>query len=80
MVEEVTDEKTIIDKAVRKQPQAYDAPKLLKEAKAVKLADNTAILQDVIDAPPENWILARRIEYLDWTEKVVAGCRETNAR
>ena len=31
------------------------------------------------DAPPANWDRARRIDYLDWTEKVVAGCRGTNA-
>jgi guanosine-3',5'-bis(diphosphate) 3'-pyrophosphohydrolase len=32
----------------------------------------------VIEHPPPHWPLARRIEYLDWTEKVVAGCRGTN--
>ena len=37
------------------------------------------LVQDVTDTPPANWDLMRRIDYLDWTEKVVAGCRGTNA-
>jgi (p)ppGpp synthase/HD superfamily hydrolase len=77
VVEEVTDDKSL-EKAVRKQLQADHAPKLSKEAKAIKLADKIANVQDVTDAPPANWDLARRIDYLDWTEKVVAGCRGTN--
>jgi GTP diphosphokinase / guanosine-3',5'-bis(diphosphate) 3'-diphosphatase len=35
-------------------------------------------VQDVTDAPPADWDLTRRIGYLDWTERVVAGCRGTN--
>jgi hypothetical protein len=31
-----------------------------------------------MESPPPDWPLARRIEYLDWTEKVVDGCRGTN--
>lgn len=78
VVEEVTDDKSL-DKAVRKQRQIDHAPKISREAKAIKLGDKIANVQDVTDAPPANWDLARRIEYLDWTEKVVAGCRGTNA-
>jgi (p)ppGpp synthase/HD superfamily hydrolase len=78
VVEEMTDDKSL-EKAVRKQLQADHAHKLSKEAKAIKLADKIANVQDVTDAPPANWDRARRIDYLDWTEKVVAGCRGTNA-
>ena len=77
VVEEVTDDKSL-EKADRKQRQIDHAPHLSKEAKAIKLADKIANVQDVTDAPPANWDLARRIKYLDWTEKVVAGCRGTN--
>jgi hypothetical protein len=35
-------------------------------------------VQDVTDAPPATWNQTRRLDYLDWTEKVVAGCRGTN--
>ena len=78
VVEEMTDDKSL-DKAVRKQRQMDHAPNLSKRAKAIKLADKIANVQDVTDAPPANWDRARRIDYLDWTEKVVAGCRGTNA-
>lgn len=33
----------------------------------------------VTNAPPADWPLVRRLEYLDWTEKVVKGCRGCNA-
>ena len=78
LVEEVTDDKSL-DKADRKQRQIDHAPHLSARAKTIKLADKIANVLDVTDAPPANWDLARRIDYLDWTEKVVAGCRGTNA-
>ena len=78
VVEEVTDNKKL-KKAARKQRQIDHAPTLSKRAKTIKLADKIANVQDVTDAPPADWDLARRIAYLDWTEKVVAGCRGTNA-
>ena len=78
VVEEMTDDKSL-DKAVRKQLQVDHAPHLSSRAKAIKLADKIANVQDVTDTPPAKWDLARRIDYLDWTEKVVAGCRGTNA-
>jgi (p)ppGpp synthase/HD superfamily hydrolase len=78
VVEEVTDNKSL-EKAVRKQRQIDHAPDLSKRAKTIKLADKIANVQDVIDAPPAHWELARRIGYLEWTENVVAGCRGTNA-
>ena len=78
VVEEMTDDKTL-DKAVRKQLQIEHAPHLFRRAKAITLADKIANVRDVRECPPPDWSLARRIEYLDWTEKVVAGCRGTNA-
>ena len=77
VVEEMTDDKTL-DKAVRKQLQIEHAPHLSRRAKAIKLADKIANVRDVMESPPPDWPLARRIEYLDWTDKVVAGCRGTN--
>jgi (p)ppGpp synthase/HD superfamily hydrolase len=76
-VEEMTDDKTL-DKAVRKQLQIDHAPHLYHRAKAIKLADKIANVRDVMASPPADWPLARRIEYLDWTEEVVAGCRGAN--
>jgi guanosine-3',5'-bis(diphosphate) 3'-pyrophosphohydrolase len=77
LVEEVTDDKTL-EKAVRKQLQIEHAPHLTPGAKAIKLADKIENTRDLIESPPADWSLARRIEYLDWAEKVVAGCRGTN--
>jgi len=77
-VMEVTDDKSR-KKADRKQLQIDHAPTLSGAAKAIKLADKIANVGDVTRNPPPDWPLARRIDYLDWTEKVVAGCRGTNA-
>lgn len=77
VVEEMTDDKSLA-KAERKRLQIEHAPRLSRRAKAIKLADKIANVQDVVDNPPASWPVARRIEYLDWTEKVVAGCRGTN--
>jgi len=52
------------------------ASHLASRAKAIKLADKIANVQDVTDAPPAKWDLARRIDYLDWTEKVVLAAGE----
>ncbi len=77
LVEEMTDDKAL-ESAARKQLQIDHAPKLSRRAKPIKIADKIANIQDVTNAPPATWDLARRTEYLDWTEKVVAGCRGGN--
>jgi guanosine-3',5'-bis(diphosphate) 3'-pyrophosphohydrolase len=77
-VEEVTDNKAL-DKAERKRRQVDHASGLSARAKTIKLADKISNLRDVMDSPPSNWTLERRVEYLDWTEAVIAGCRGTNA-
>ena len=77
VVEEMTDDKAL-HKSVRKRLQVEHAPHLSPRAKAIKLADKIANVRDVTEYPPAHWDLARRIEYLDWTERVVAGCRGTN--
>ena len=77
LVQEMTDDKTL-KKGVRRQLQIEQAPKLSRRAKAIKLADKIANVQDVVEHSPPRWTLAQRIEYLDWTEQVVAGCRGGN--
>jgi guanosine-3',5'-bis(diphosphate) 3'-pyrophosphohydrolase len=44
----------------------------------IKLGDKIANVRDVTATPPAEWSLARRREYLDWTEQVVRGCRGVN--
>jgi GTP diphosphokinase / guanosine-3',5'-bis(diphosphate) 3'-diphosphatase len=78
VVMEVTDDKTL-EKAERKRLQIEKAPGMSKRAKLIKLGDKICNVRDVTWDPPRGWSLERRIEYVDWTEKVVAGCRGTHA-
>jgi guanosine-3',5'-bis(diphosphate) 3'-pyrophosphohydrolase len=78
VVEEVTDDKHL-PKAERKRLQIEHAPHLSTRAQLVKLADKISNVRGVTETPPADWSLARRREYLDWTEHVVAGLRGCNA-
>ena len=42
------------------------------------MADKICNVLDVTHSPPAKWSTQRRREYLDWTERVVAGCRGCN--
>ena len=77
LVEEMTDDKKL-PKAERKRLQVEHAPHVSARAKLIKLADKIANVRDVSMAPPSDWSLERRREYLDWTQDVIAGCRGVN--
>ncbi|HXG63873.1 MAG TPA: HD domain-containing protein [Blastocatellia bacterium] len=77
MVLEVTDDKRL-PKQARKQLQIEMAPHKSDGAKLIKLADKISNLHDIANSPPADWPLQRKIEYLDWTERVVAGLRGVN--
>jgi hypothetical protein len=77
LVLEVTDDKQL-PKSERKRLQIEHAHAISDKAKLIKLGDKIANVGDVTAAPPTGWSLERRREYLDWTEKVVGGCRGTN--
>jgi len=74
VVLEVTDDKSL-SKARRKELQVEHARALSDRAKLVKLGDKICNVLDVGQRPPPDWDRWRRMEYLDWTERVVAGCR-----
>lgn len=78
VVAEVTDDKSLT-KDVRKQQQIDHAAHSSSRAKLVKLGDKICNVIDVTDHAPPDWQRERRAEYLDWSERVVAGCRGTNA-
>jgi len=78
VVEEVTDNKQL-PKAERKRLQIEHASHLSARAKRVKLADKISNVRSIIHTPPAEWSLERKREYLDWSERVVAGCRGCNA-
>ena len=79
LVMEVTDDQDL-KKEERKRLQIEHARDLSAKAKEIKMADKIANITDIMDSPPEDWDEARRLEYLDWGEKVVAGCRDANQR
>lgn len=78
LVLEVSDDKRL-PKAIRKSLQIRHAPNLSLHAKAIKLADKICNTLDITHSPPHDWPVERRLEYLDWTEKVVDGLRGGNA-
>lgn len=77
MVLEVTDDKTL-PKAARKLKQIEHAPHLSEGAKQIKLCDKISNIRDVTENPPHDWSDMRRLEYIEWGEKVVAGLRGVN--
>lgn len=77
MVLEVTDDKSL-PKARRKELQIEHAPHLSVGAKQIKLADKISNIRDVTENPPSDWSNQRRLEYVEWGEKVVAGLRGAN--
>lgn len=74
IVIEVTDNKSLL-KDERKQAQVNHAPHLSTKARAVKLADKTCNLRDVVENPPHHWPLQRRQGYFDWAKQVIDGLR-----
>jgi len=78
VVEEITDN-TQLSKAERKRLEIAHAPHLSVRAKLAKLADKISNVRSIIETPPAEWSLGRKREYFDWSERVVAGCRGSNA-
>jgi guanosine-3',5'-bis(diphosphate) 3'-pyrophosphohydrolase len=73
IVSEVTDDKSL-SKADRKRLQIEHALELSEEGALVKIADKISNVADVSNNPPSDWDQSRRIEYLDWAERVVKNC------
>jgi (p)ppGpp synthase/HD superfamily hydrolase len=74
LVAEVTDDKAL-PKAERKLRQVLSSPGKSPGAKRIKLADKAANLTALTDSPPQDWEVARKLAYIDWSVAVVAGCR-----
>jgi guanosine-3',5'-bis(diphosphate) 3'-pyrophosphohydrolase len=66
-------------KAEHKRLEIAHAPHLSARAKVVKLADKISNIRSIIYTPPAAWSLERKREYFDWSERVVADCRGSNA-
>jgi guanosine-3',5'-bis(diphosphate) 3'-pyrophosphohydrolase len=78
LVEEVTDDKSLV-KPRRKELQISHAAQLTPDAVLIKLGDKISNVLDVTHAPPKDWNIQRRREYLDWAEAVVGNCRKVNS-
>lgn len=76
-VAEVTDDKSL-EKQERKQLQIEHAALLSPGAKSIKLGDKISNVIDVTNEPPPDWTTERKLEYIEWAEKVVAGLRGVN--
>jgi (p)ppGpp synthase/HD superfamily hydrolase len=77
LVAEVTDDKSL-PKAERKRLQIENAPKKTVRAQAIKLADKISNLRAMLSSPPADWDLARRQQYVEWAQRVVAGLTAPN--
>jgi (p)ppGpp synthase/HD superfamily hydrolase len=77
MVLEVTDDKNL-PQAERKAAQIAHAPHLSPGAKLIKLADKISNLNSLKSSPPADWPTERRLSYVDWCRKVVAGLSGAN--
>ncbi|HUF57728.1 MAG TPA: HD domain-containing protein [Thermohalobaculum sp.] len=78
LVMEVTDDRTL-PKDARKQAQVDHAPHLSDRAKRLKLADKASNLTQIVESPPADWPAARKRDYADWAEAVLAGLRGVDA-
>jgi guanosine-3',5'-bis(diphosphate) 3'-pyrophosphohydrolase len=74
LVEAVSDDNRL-PKAERKRLQIEHMRHAPDEARLIKLADHCSNVATL----PEGWPVARRAEYLDWSQQVVAACAGASA-
>lgn len=68
-----------LPKAERRRRQVVDAPKKSAGAKLIKIADKISNIEARICSNPTTEERADLIDYTDWAEQVVAGCRGSNS-
>ena len=74
---EVSDNKSLpVDE--RKRHQIIHTPNLSDRAKKLKIADKISNIMDIKIDPPDTWPFQRKMAYLQWAQKVVAGARGLN--
>jgi (p)ppGpp synthase/HD superfamily hydrolase len=78
LVVEVTDDMSLA-KPQRRQKQIEDALHKSPSAKLIKIADKVSNIRARIVADPTAAEREDLIDYVNWAEKVVAGCRGGNA-
>jgi guanosine-3',5'-bis(diphosphate) 3'-pyrophosphohydrolase len=74
VVQELTDDKSL-PQHERKRLQIEHTRHLSDAAKRIKIADKISNIDDITLIQPIDWTLQRKREYLEWADRVVAGCR-----
>ena len=77
LVQEVTDDMRL-PKSTRRRLQIVDSPGKSPSAKLIKIADKISNIRARIHSDPTPDERADLIDYVDWAEQVVAGCRGVN--
>lgn len=77
LVEELTDDKTL-SKEERKRIQLSEVHSLSEEGKLLRLCDKICNVYDILYAPPGDWDMVRRMDYLHWSKNVVDKIRGTH--
>ena len=78
LVAEVTDDKSL-PKTERKRLQIDHAAHASNRAKILKLADKISNLRAMEASPPKGWSVERKLDYVHWARRVVAGVRGADA-
>jgi guanosine-3',5'-bis(diphosphate) 3'-pyrophosphohydrolase len=78
LVAEVTDDMRL-PKSTRRRLQIVESPGKSASAKLLKIADKISNIRARIHSDPSAEERADLIDYVDWAEQVVAGCRGGNA-
>jgi guanosine-3',5'-bis(diphosphate) 3'-pyrophosphohydrolase len=77
LVVELTDDKTL-SKTERKLMQIEQAHSLSYDARLIRISDKICNVNDIHTAPPLNWSIAQRLNYITWSLAVVERIRGTN--
>ncbi|MBI3509186.1 MAG: bifunctional (p)ppGpp synthetase/guanosine-3',5'-bis(diphosphate) 3'-pyrophosphohydrolase [Bacteroidetes bacterium] len=77
IVLELTDDKSL-SKDERKKAQLDSAASLSREARFIRLSDKICNVYDILYAPPGNWGMDRRRDYLFWAEAVIEKIKGIN--
>lgn len=79
IVMELTDDKKQT-KEERKKEQLATASGLSDAARLIRICDKICNVYDILYAPPGNWELSRRKDYLEWANAVVEKIRGVNLK
>jgi len=75
----VTDDFSLTTK-VRRAAQVDHASSMSKSAQNIKVADKISNLHGVLSSPPRHWDLEKKIEYFEFSQRVVMQCVAASER